>query len=312
MDDYELMVDAYKNAGGEDIFSDSEVAHVVLERDNILGSHEVEGLNVSLKNREEGKLNDLDSKRAFNREKKVYKDKNDFCKNYNLDSNKPLVFIMLHAFNDFPHHFERNIFTDYYRWFIETLKIVKKIPGVNWIFKEHPSSIFYPDDTNLEGLFELTEEEKQVYKRLSKDFELLNKQKVDYNPRGEGNAGGQIVSATISPELAQALEQAVESDPEVSQSQLIRQGYGRVYTDSEFVMKNEFLDAEEEARAQNRGLWGCSTGTTSGTERDTDQVQEDMDCNDFETQTEAQEFHETHSGHGLDGDGDGIACESLP
>jgi len=30
---------------------------------------------------------------------------------------------------------------------------------------------------------ELNEEEKQVYKRLSEDFELLNKQKVDYNPR---------------------------------------------------------------------------------------------------------------------------------
>jgi micrococcal nuclease len=94
--------------------------------------------------------------------------------------------------------------------------------------------------------------------------------------------------------------------------QIVRQGYGRVYTDSEFVMKNEFLDAEEEARAQERGLWGCSTETTSGTESDTDQVQEDMDCDDFETQAEAQEFHETHSGHGLDGDGDGIACESLP
>lgn len=94
--------------------------------------------------------------------------------------------------------------------------------------------------------------------------------------------------------------------------QLVRQGYGRVYTDSGFVMKNKFLDAEEEARAQDRGLWGCSTETTSDTDSDTEQVQEDMDCDDFETQAEAQEFHETHSGHGLDGDGDGIACESLP
>jgi len=37
---------------------------------------------------------------------------------------------------------------------------------------------------------------------------------------------------------------------------------------------------------------------------------EDMDCDDFKTQAEAQEFHETHTGHGLDGDG--IAYESLP
>jgi micrococcal nuclease len=94
--------------------------------------------------------------------------------------------------------------------------------------------------------------------------------------------------------------------------QLVRQGYARVYTDSEFVMKNEFLHAEEEARSQDRGLWGCSMDSTTSTDSDTDQVQEDMDCSDFETQAEAQEFHETHSGHGLDGDGDGIACESLP
>ncbi len=46
MDDYKAMVDAYKNAGGEDIFSDSDVAHLVLERDNVVGTHEVKGLEV--------------------------------------------------------------------------------------------------------------------------------------------------------------------------------------------------------------------------------------------------------------------------
>lgn len=46
MNDYKMMVDAYQKAGGEDIFSDSEVAHVVLERDKILGMHAVDGLEV--------------------------------------------------------------------------------------------------------------------------------------------------------------------------------------------------------------------------------------------------------------------------
>jgi micrococcal nuclease len=93
--------------------------------------------------------------------------------------------------------------------------------------------------------------------------------------------------------------------------QLVSQGYGRVYTDSEFVMKNKFLDAEEEAREQERGLWGCDIQSSSDA-NDNTYTGEDMDCDDFETQAEAQQFHETHSGHGLDGDGDGIACESLP
>ncbi len=51
-----MMVKAYKEAGGEDVFSDSEVAHVVLERDNVLGSHEVEGLEVNIKKREKGRV----------------------------------------------------------------------------------------------------------------------------------------------------------------------------------------------------------------------------------------------------------------
>lgn len=49
MQDYEMMVDAYKDAGGNDIFSDSEVAHLVLERDQVLGSNLVEGLEVDAK-----------------------------------------------------------------------------------------------------------------------------------------------------------------------------------------------------------------------------------------------------------------------
>jgi len=96
--------------------------------------------------------------------------------------------------------------------------------------------------------------------------------------------------------------------------QLVRQGYGRVYTEGSFVMKDRFLEAEKEARNQNRGLWGCSTDTSSSTDIGgaSGEGDEDMDCDDFETQAEAQDFHETHTGHRLDGDGDGIACEALP
>ena len=38
----------------------------------------------------------------------------------------------------------------------------------------------------------------------------------------------------------------------------------------------------------------------------------DKDCSDFDCQEEAQAWHEQHPEDGLDGDGDGIACESLP
>ncbi len=43
----------------------------------------------------------------------------------------------------------------------------------------------------------------------------------------------------------------------------------------------------------------------------------DRNCSDFDTQQEAQAFYEAAGGpekdpHRLDGDGDGIACQSLP
>lgn len=41
----------------------------------------------------------------------------------------------------------------------------------------------------------------------------------------------------------------------------------------------------------------------------------DYDCTDFSTHEEAQEFFESEGSgdpHGLDRDGDGIACETLP
>ena len=93
---------------------------------------------------------------------------------------------------------------------------------------------------------------------------------------------------------------------------LVRQGYGRVYTESDFAKKDEFLGAQRVARENSRGLWGCPAGGPSGAGTDGAPTEPDRDCDDFGTQAEAQEFHESHSGHGLDGDGDGIACEALP
>jgi Fe-S cluster assembly scaffold protein SufB len=54
LDDYQMMVDAYKEAGGDDVFSDSDVAHIVLEQDKVLGTHTVEGLDVEVKKQKEG------------------------------------------------------------------------------------------------------------------------------------------------------------------------------------------------------------------------------------------------------------------
>lgn len=97
----------------------------------------------------------MDAKYAFSSDNKFYEDRESFAKAYNLDPNKKNVFVMLHAFTDFPHsHFKWMIFKDYADWFLKTLEYAKKDNTVNWIFKRHPSDKFYPTkDIDFKKLF---------------------------------------------------------------------------------------------------------------------------------------------------------------
>lgn len=96
-----------------------------------------------------------DSKYAFSTDNSFYEDRMVFAKDYKLDLNKKNIFVMLHAFTDFPHsHFKWMIFNDYADWFLKTLDFAKKDKNVNWIFKQHPSDKFYPvKDINMQKLF---------------------------------------------------------------------------------------------------------------------------------------------------------------
>lgn len=96
-----------------------------------------------------------DATYAFSKDTTYYTDRKLFNRNYKLDSTKKNVFVMLHAFTDYPHsHFKWMIFNDYYDWFIETLNFAKKHDNVNWIFKQHPSIKYYPaKDVSFDALF---------------------------------------------------------------------------------------------------------------------------------------------------------------
>ena len=64
------------------------------------------------------------------------------------------VFILLHVFSDCPrvgyfHHFYR----EYNEWFLGTLELVKKIPNVNWIIKDHPMGAPYKQDSYVKKVF---------------------------------------------------------------------------------------------------------------------------------------------------------------
>ena len=130
--------------------------------------------NKYLEKRHLGELKDWDSVRAFSKKKKYYENNELFCDRYSLDKEKPIVFIMLHAFNDFPHHFPRNLYSDYYHWFIETLRIVRKIPSINWVFKEHPTADHYPSDVSLTSIFTVVDEKNILLLDRHESFNTLS------------------------------------------------------------------------------------------------------------------------------------------
>jgi micrococcal nuclease len=119
---------------------------------------------------------------------------------------------------------------------------------------------------------------------------------------------------------------------------LLEEGYAQVATFPPNVKYvDRFLEAQREARAANRGLWGLSAGELcqqtdrdngigggcSGSESESSPASQppsagnsadsNLDCAGFETHEEAQRVLEQDPSdpHYLDGDGDGVACKEL-
>lgn len=109
---------------------------------------------------------------------------------------------------------------------------------------------------------------------------------------------------------------------DVSLNELVlRAGYGYVPDDHSFTARAAFEDVQARARSNDRGFWNCRDETggsrfedADGSDRDgSSGYTGDYDCDDFSSQAAAQDVHEESGGaHGLDGDGDGAACEELP
>ena len=111
---------------------------------------------------------------AFSMQRRLFEDHQSFCEAYDLDNSKPVVFVMLHAFNDYPHsHFLKPmLFQDYYDWFVQTLEIARTVTSVNWIFKEHPAAarFYVTKDLDLAKIF--SKERSRHIKFLSGDADF--------------------------------------------------------------------------------------------------------------------------------------------
>jgi hypothetical protein len=112
-----------------------------------------------------------DSKLSFS--KKLFTKRVDFTNAYDLDAKKKNIFIMLHAFTDYPHsHFNGMLFNDYLDWFLKTLAFISDQKSVNWIIKQHPSSQFYPvEDMEWDELIEKYSSSSLVFMSHDADFD---------------------------------------------------------------------------------------------------------------------------------------------
>lgn len=125
---------------------------------------------------------------------------------------------------------------------------------------------------------------------------------------------------------------------------MIENGFAYEYTyQIPYEHQSDYRDAEDTAQASNVGLWNenacsvkvesdlqpstpisvtppkstSSTNTISTTNSSYICTQNTYNCTDFQTHAEAQNVYESCGGvgndvHGLDGNDDGVACETLP
>ncbi len=103
---------------------------------------------------------------------------------------------------------------------------------------------------------------------------------------------------------------------------MVRQGWAMAYRS----YTTRYVAAERQARHENLGIWSGHVVppwewrqgarlSSSGAVSNPQMVGKDRDCGDFLTQKQAQIFFENHrpgDPHKLDGNADGVACESLP
>ena len=101
---------------------------------------------------------------------------------------------------------------------------------------------------------------------------------------------------------------------------MVRDGYAEAYPyNPDTKLCPQIIEAEEKAREEKLGIWAIKEKPEPEEEETTDIVCNSnvYNCADFSTHEEAQLVFEKCGGaendvHGLDRDGDGVACETLP
>jgi len=87
-------------------------------------------------------------------EKLKFKNLKEFNNYFGLNHNKKNILILPHAMADNVFMCEWNIYRTPLEWYVETLKIIKKIHNVNWIINAHPAEKLHTSKINSRSLLE--------------------------------------------------------------------------------------------------------------------------------------------------------------
>lgn len=133
--------------------------------------------NAYLDERHNQRISHLAVELAFNKDKRLFDSREEFCQVEGFDPKKKIAFVMLHAFNDHPHsHFAKPLeFQDYFDWFERTLRVAQTVDSVNWVFKEHPAASYYrTKDVDLHAIFARVSQPNIVFLDADADFNALS------------------------------------------------------------------------------------------------------------------------------------------
>lgn len=124
----------------------------------------------AIENRLGNKNVEIIDHQAYKAGKTIYTSREQFCSDYALDPEKRNVFVMLHAFNDYPHTYGNMVHQDFYHWIMHVLELSRKNRQVNWIFKNHPYAKYYPTDVDVNAMFQSIKEPHIKYMEEDVNF----------------------------------------------------------------------------------------------------------------------------------------------
>ena len=121
------------------------------------------------------------------------------CSNKEFDKNTIVIF--MHSFADANsfHRENKVIFSSYFQWIRETLKIAKKNKNIKYIFRAHPASFdhYISDKKTLNYIFKDVKEKNIQYEEPSNYSELLSKDKMPIFVTAKGNFSQELAIAGV-------------------------------------------------------------------------------------------------------------------